>query len=49
MKKFEKERENRSCFLPEENNPYPLCIGRKRKVCEDLGLIFYMEGSEPLC
>lgn len=35
MTKFEKEREKGTCFLPEKNNPYPLCIGRRRKECKD--------------
>lgn len=30
-----KEREKGTCFLPEKNNPYPLCIGRRRKECKD--------------
>lgn len=27
-----------SCYLPEENNPYPLCIGRGLDRCKDCGL-----------
>lgn len=25
--------ENPPCYLPEENNPYPLCVGRGMKAC----------------
>lgn len=27
--------EKEDCFIPEENNPYPLCIGRGLKECEE--------------
>ena len=35
MTKYEKERDDGSCFLPEKNNPYPLCAGKDREECED--------------
>lgn len=35
LTKYEKERDDGSCFLPEKNNPYPLCAGKDREECED--------------
>lgn len=47
MSDFEKEREDRSCFVPEENNPYPLCVGRGRKECENCQLRADWEPENP--
>lgn len=47
MTKHEKEREEGTCFLPEEHNPYPLCIGRGRTECEECQRRADWEPSEP--
>ncbi len=35
------------CFIPEENNPYPLCIGRNRDKCEGCQLRADYEPKDP--
>ena len=30
--------ERPECFIPEKDNPYPLCIGRKVLMCENCQL-----------
>lgn len=34
----ERQRENLECFLPEKDNPYPLCVGRGREECVECQL-----------
>lgn len=35
------------CFLPEEDNPYPLCVGRNLKKCKDCQMRADWEPEEP--
>lgn len=35
------------CFIPEENNPYPLCIGRGLPQCEDCQVRVDWEPDDP--
>ena len=35
MRMNEKEGKEPRCFTPEENNPYPLCVGRGLEKCEN--------------
>lgn len=35
------------CFLPEADNPYPLCVGRELKECEDCQLRADWEPDDP--
>lgn len=35
------------CFIPEENNPYPLCVGRGFVSCEDCQLRADWEPEDP--
>ena len=37
--------ETPECFIPEENNPYPLCVGNGSKDCENCCL--YVDYPEP--
>lgn len=30
--------DNPECFVPEQNNPYPLCVGRDKPECENCQL-----------
>lgn len=44
-----KENENKhpDCFIPEKDNPYPLCIGRKLAECKDCQLRADWEPEDP--
>lgn len=33
------------CYKPEENNPYPLCVGNGNKECENCCLYVHMKGE----
>ena len=35
------------CFIPEENTPYPLCIGGKNEECEICQLCVDWEPDDP--
>lgn len=38
---------NLECFIPEENNPYPLCVGKGWKECEECQLRTEYEPKDP--
>lgn len=35
------------CFIPEKDNPYPLCIGRDEEKCKDCQLRADWEPEDP--
>ena len=39
--------ERPECFIPEKDNPYPLCIGRKVLMCENCQLRVDWEPEDP--
>lgn len=42
---MEKEYKEPECFTPEENNPYPLCVGNGNERCKECCL--YIDYPEP--
>ncbi len=42
---MQKEHESPECFTPEENNPYPLCVGNGNEECGKCCL--YVDYPEP--
>lgn len=50
-KKYRKNRNHKDdwedCFIQEEYNPYPLCIGRKLKKCKECQLHKNWEPEDP--
>lgn len=47
MTTYEMEREKGTCFTSEKDNPYPLCVGRNRKECEECQLRADWEPDDP--
>lgn len=48
-KKLERRYEKPECYTPEENNPYPLCIGGKLPECVNCQLRADWEPDAPYC
>lgn len=46
-KKLERRYEKPECFMPEENNPYPLCVGRDLPDCINCQLRADWEPDDP--
>lgn len=44
---MKKENKYPDCFVPEKDNPYPLCIGRKLPECKDCQLRADWESEDP--
>jgi len=42
-----KKYEHPECYTPEQNNPYPLCIGRDKPECEECQLRADWEPDDP--
>lgn len=38
MKDLDEKEDIKKCFIPEPDNPYPLCVGRNLEQCKDCQL-----------